>query len=333
MSITLDHTRLLDRPAERVVHDVASRLLDKAAAAGRRLERADDHEALHDFRVALRRLRTWLKAYGARLKVGDKLQAPLADIMHTTNGARDAEVGLAWLNSQRRTFNEDQLVGLNWFAAQLEQERRHAYHVIVTHVPGQWLQQASRLRKRLDKAADLPSHEAAFAPVAGAQIVEYAEQLAARVADVNTLTDLPSAHKARISAKHLRYLLEPLRHEAPDAEGLVAELADLQDQLGALHDAGVMLDRLIDATETAAMEDARYLLAQVLRDGFEERCLPMMSHQDARPGLLLLTYRAKHHETLLFEEILERLHATATVRLFDRARTLGESLLSASFQH
>lgn len=323
--------RLLEQPVERVVHDVASRLLDKAAAAGRRLNRTDDHEALHDFRVALRRLRAWLKAYGPRLKIGEKLYAALGDIMHTTNGARDAEVGLAWLNTQRGTFSADQLVGLNWFAAQLDQERRHAHHVIATHVPAQWQQQEGRLRKRLAKVAAHHGHQSAFGPVAGTQVLEHLEKLVARIEGVNALTDLASAHRARIAAKHLRYLLEPLRGEAAQAADIVAGLTDLQDRLGALHDASVMLDRLIDATETAAMEDARYHLSQVLRSGFEEQCLPAMTHQDARPGLLFLTYRAKQHETMLFEEVIERLHAPQTTGLLDRARALGESLFSVSY--
>lgn len=307
--------------------------MNKATAAARRLGQPGDHEALHDFRVALRRLRTWLKAYGRHLKIGEKLQAPLGDIMHTTNGARDAEVGLAWLNSQRSTLDEDQRVGLNWFAAQLDEERRHAYHVIVSHVPGQWLQQEGRLHKRLAKATDQAAHRETFGYVAGTQILEHVSQLAARMDGVNALTDLASAHRARISAKHLRYLLEPLCREVAQAQDIVARLTDLQDWLGALHDASVMLDRLIDATETAAMEDARYLLSQVLRAGFEEGCLPAMSHQDARPGLLVLTYRAKHRETLLFEQILERLHAPDTIGLLNQACALGETLISAPYHH
>lgn len=332
MTTTLHEPRLLAQPAERVVHDVAAKFMDKATAAARRLDNPGDQEALHDFRVGLRRLRTWLKAYGPRLKISDKLQSPLGDIMHTTNGARDAEVGLAWLNTQRGTFDEDQLVGLNWFAAQLDEERRHAYQVIVSQVPDQWRQHEGRLRKRLAKLVAHSVHEGVFGPVAGGRIVEYADEMAGRVQEVNALTDLASAHRARISAKHLRYLLEPLCLEAPQAEDIVAGLTELQDRLGALHDAGVMLDRLIDATETAAMADARYLLAQVLRDGFQEQCLPLMAHQDARPGLLLLTHRAKHHETSLFEEILEDLHTPRAMGLMEQARALGESLMAAPFQ-
>src|SRR6266704_3478367 len=52
---------LIDRRAEEGTRVVALGLLSDADQAARALERQDDEEALHDFRVALRRLRSALR--------------------------------------------------------------------------------------------------------------------------------------------------------------------------------------------------------------------------------------------------------------------------------
>lgn len=49
---------LLDRPAAEAARLLALRMLDAAAAARLRMDNPADPEALHDFRVAIRRLRS-----------------------------------------------------------------------------------------------------------------------------------------------------------------------------------------------------------------------------------------------------------------------------------
>lgn len=54
-------------PARRGVRVVALRLLDEANEAAPKVVAGDDDEALHDFRVAIRRLRSWTRAFGDEL--------------------------------------------------------------------------------------------------------------------------------------------------------------------------------------------------------------------------------------------------------------------------
>ena len=56
-------SELLDQPVERSARWLALRFLDEAGAGHARLDEADDPEALHDFRVGLRRLRSTVRAY------------------------------------------------------------------------------------------------------------------------------------------------------------------------------------------------------------------------------------------------------------------------------
>ena len=59
---------LLARPPEEGARLIALSYLDKATEALHRLKEAEDKEALHDFRVALRRLRSCLRAYRGLLQ-------------------------------------------------------------------------------------------------------------------------------------------------------------------------------------------------------------------------------------------------------------------------
>src|SRR4051794_18063096 len=54
---------LLDLPAEEAARLIALSLLDRAAAAAARMTDPSDPQALHDFRVATRRLVACLQAY------------------------------------------------------------------------------------------------------------------------------------------------------------------------------------------------------------------------------------------------------------------------------
>src|SRR5258705_3135615 len=87
------------RPAEEGARLVALRQLDEVRAALARAGHPEDEEAIHDVRVALRRLRSSLAAYRPLLDAesarrGLERAGRLAGQM---GDARNAEVRLAWL--------------------------------------------------------------------------------------------------------------------------------------------------------------------------------------------------------------------------------------------
>ncbi|HKP75207.1 MAG TPA: CHAD domain-containing protein, partial [Longimicrobiaceae bacterium] len=107
--------------------------------------------------------------------------------------------------------------------------------------------------------------------------LELAGELERRLAEVRSLGDQDPAHRARIAAKRLRYLLEPVQDELDGAPGIIRQLKSLQDALGAMHDADVLLARLAaeppgDAGEPAtddgqaAPADAFPALRRMLED-------------------------------------------------------------------
>ena len=111
---------LLTLSPDRAVHLLACAQLGAAARSCRHLTQREHPEALHDFRVALRRLRSHLRAYAPYSDpVPEKLNRRLRRLARTTNAARDAEVQLEWLRRQKRRLGAGTRAGYAWLLARL----------------------------------------------------------------------------------------------------------------------------------------------------------------------------------------------------------------------
>jgi CHAD domain-containing protein len=98
----MGHPSLLELPVERVLRRLVRRQLRAAARGVERAQVPDDHKGLHAFRVAIRRLRSLLRAYRRRLgrAAGKKPRRRLRELSRVTNAARDAHVQLTWLSAE-----------------------------------------------------------------------------------------------------------------------------------------------------------------------------------------------------------------------------------------
>src|SRR6202521_4568478 len=94
-----DWPAILERSPEEGARRLALAYLDDAAAALPRLADLEDAEALHDLRVAVRRLRSSLKAHHAQLgdSVPKKLARRLRRLPPAPRAGRDAAVQIEWL--------------------------------------------------------------------------------------------------------------------------------------------------------------------------------------------------------------------------------------------
>jgi CHAD domain-containing protein len=119
---------LLQQPVDRAAREVALRLLDKAGKERHRLDDAGDPEALHDFRVAVRRLRSWLKAFKEPLRgsVSGKHRDLLRAVAHATNTGRDAEVHIEWLRAHSEFFRRQRREGTEWLIERLQSKHTAA---------------------------------------------------------------------------------------------------------------------------------------------------------------------------------------------------------------
>lgn len=231
---------LLHQSAPTAVRNLLLELLDTAMQSAERLTDSDDSEALHDFRVALRRLNANQRAYQASL--GVKLGRGVRRLARATNAARDREVQLDWLRLQSKESAAQARAELDTLIGKL----CHAHAVEREHAYPQWqsafARLAAKLRQRLAALSPVEAETQRFAVVAGAQLHVLVDKLRHGFATLEAQADDAAVHATRITGKRLRYLLEPLTGAVPGVPLLIKRLKALQDLLGEIHDCQVRLD-------------------------------------------------------------------------------------------
>lgn len=299
---------LLTRPPEEGARLIALSYLDQAVAARARLKDETDAEALHDFRVALRRLRSCLRAYEDTLKgsVPKKLAKRLKRLAGATGPGRDAEVQLEWLRGRGAKLRSQQRQGLAWMLARLNGRMREAYGDLEAEIERDFPDVDGDLRRHLsvykttvflDPEAPPPTLGAVTAQILRDQVAE----LEANLAKVRNADDVDEAHRSRISAKRVRYLLEPFAEELPEnGAAVVKRFKALQDLLGDLHDAHVLEKELAEAVEEAAAERARRLLELTLEGEPDSPRLRTERRRARETGLVALARQNRDRRDRLF---------------------------------
>jgi CHAD domain-containing protein/CYTH domain-containing protein len=277
-------------------------LLDAAGAAQGRLADPADEEALHDFRVALRRLRSIERAFRGQLDdpMAKKLRRRVRDLARATNGARDAEVQLAWVRGRRKGLDREQRVGFTWFVKRLEAQRDREYEASIRAIDAEFPGVDRRVRKWLrgGRAADVPEG-ATFAAALGELIEEHLEALDGKLDAIHVPEDETAVHQARIAAKRLRYLLELIAAEIGAAEEAVTRLKSLQDVLGELHDRQVLDHEFSVAVEVAAADHVRRLRELEVKQASKKK-VEAAERRNATPGVLTLARAGREVQRELF---------------------------------
>jgi CHAD domain-containing protein len=305
---------LLRRSADEGSRLLALGYLDETGAAERRLTDHLDSEALHDFRVGLRRLRSSIRAYRAQLDdcVPGKIRRRLRELTEATNPVRDAEVQLTWLHRQADRLPPGQTEGLAWLVGRLEERKAEALDRVTADVAKRFVKTALRLRRRLGTfevqvRTGKQQKPASFGEVTGGLIQQHTAQLAERLALVGRLEDVTQAHAARLGAKRLRYLLEPLARRAPGVKAMVGRLKELQDSLGTFHDMHVI------------GQEIRSGLASLSRS-------PVGQPLAAEPGLLALQRLADQEARESFANFQTSWAKGNEARFLSRTNELGKLL-------
>lgn len=216
------------------LQQLGTHLLEDAKARAENLGNADDSEALHDFRVSVRRLRSFLKSFEDHIKNAKKLRGKLSDIMDLTNAGRDAEVHGIWLKNRREKASEIEQTGLSYLLEHLSSHE----HVDLEKVSKQFADAAKKLAKTFSNDKHIRSEDkATFAAVNAGVLRDYSGQLQKLLQTIESPED-EKIHEARIVGKRLRYTLELIGKE--EANTLVKQLKKFQDITGDLHDLQVL---------------------------------------------------------------------------------------------
>lgn len=317
---------LLQRPVDRVVRALILSHLGEARAARRRLEDPAELEALHDFRVALRRLRSTERAYRGRLQggLGRKLRRRIKAVAAVTGPARDTEVQLAWLEARRDRMGSHAQPGLQWLDERLRGRLRQEYEHIRSHLLKDFDHLAGRLEVRLDSPRRAVTEP--WGRAAGVLLGEAAQALDGHLRRVHGEGDEAQVHRARIAGKRIRYLIEPLCGDLPQLRPALKTLKRLQGLMGEIHDIQVFSAELARAAEEAGARRYRRLIELSLAHGPEDPALERARRGDERAGLMSLAGALRRRRQELFAELLAALGGDDARALIGRLEAAAERL-------
>lgn len=322
---------ILDETEVRGVRLVALALLADAAAHRERLSQPDDPEALHDFRVAVRRLRSWLRVHADVLgrAAPKRAQKWLARLAEATNHGRDAEVLIGWLEGEKETLTARQRVGAAWLVRTLREEKAAADQEVHAEVARDFERARVLLEERLvlyrvRMHVHEGSREATFAGAMSVLVRSLSATLKRRLASVRTLHDDEAAHRARIAGKRLRYLLEPIVPHVAEGSATLERLKKLQDTLGDFHDAYVWQGVVASSVERVTRDEAAALLVAAPASEGEK---PRRSHRRSpRPGLVAIHAHVQERAASSFAEITRDWSGDALVPLFEGVEAIALEL-------
>ena len=324
---------LLRRSPQEAARFIALERIAEARAACRRLADPEDAEALHEFRVAVRRLRSALAQWRPELgkSIARRHRRALRSLQAETGAGRDAEVALAWLHAQRDHLAPAQRRGCDWLVQRLDERRREAKAPLRQEVGPRFEAIASELVPRLERMRVEvhllePETGPGFGEVFAARARDGVEALAELLDSVRGLDDRQRCHRARIACKRLRYLVEPLRPRTRESLRVVTQCKRLQNLLGDLQDAFVLQDEVARALEETSVEQARRLL-DLARDEDPER-MRRESRRGERSGLLELARRLGLRVRKGFELLEKHWLGPGTRRLVDEVEAMAGRLES-----
>jgi CHAD domain-containing protein len=232
-------------------------------AAARVLSDREDPEAIHDFRVGLRRLRTVLRTsreiYGK--KRVRELEAAFKRFGDATNALRDAEVLEETIEAAR--IDDGHAAAVNAWLAERRRRQEALRDDAVVVIQGDDLEEA--FAALLDRIAKRPKKDMSMKRFAKTRLAD----VQAGVAELLPISrdDVAALHRLRIRFKRLRYTCEMLDRFVGAAKegkgtkkrdaafGKVAKQAkEMQKCLGLLHDADVAIET-VAASDSLAADD------------------------------------------------------------------------------
>lgn len=222
-------------------------------------------DAVHDMRVATRRLRVAFRLFGSYYKRGlvRDLETDLRKTGRTLGAARDLDVFNKTARQYLRTLPKQQRSDLDPLLASWKRERQLASRTLVEYFD------SPRYRRLVDKLGDFLAtpgagtinNKATAAPVQVRHVL--VSTIWQRYETVRAYEAvLPKAppemlHALRIECKYLRYTLEFFQEAlAPGIAPVIRQVIAVQDHLGEIQDAEVANRLLADYLSKAFKEQA-----------------------------------------------------------------------------
>lgn len=215
------------------VPPILSGFIQQADIAAKTL--GSEQAALHDFRIALRKQRSWLKAYGQNIGIEKSVRKRVSALASATNDCRDLEVYADWLDIQLASLNTPSLAS---YSHEVHQQIRLSSQAAVIEIMQQWPEIQQTLN---DALASLPNEgDESFARLAHARLSSRMHELQVQVDQITARKEHAGSarelHQNRISVKQVHYLLDAFKPSNEHCRRSARKLKGLQDGLGCYHD-------------------------------------------------------------------------------------------------
>ena len=205
----------------------------------------DDPEAIHDMRVASRRLQEVLRLVFTEGPAFVRMIRAVRRARRAQSTVRDLDVMAERLGKMARGARGDARAALQWILKMLTDRRARRHRKLTDAVRALDL---AGLRRTLDGRMSRLSHtragEDALAEVtlrARAQVSGRAEAFAKAVAEARVSARPDDLHAARVAGKRLRYLLEICdEFRVGGFKKRIAQMRAIQQALGRWHDLEVL---------------------------------------------------------------------------------------------
>jgi triphosphatase len=239
-----------------------------ARAARRTRHRADD-EAIHDTRVALRRLDAALDVWRDALRPGRRRRARRAvrGLRRSLGPAREAEVNAALLR-ERMAAEPMATADLETLRTRLERRAERARRRAARACGREEIDRAVRRARRALRPlrAGAPAGSGLLAE-ARRRLEHRAAVARAALAEAAATGNVEALHRARVTLKRWRYGLEALAGaDAGTAVAPAGALEALQGSLGRLHDLTVLREAMEAFAGTGSRPPLSAIVAELERD-------------------------------------------------------------------
>jgi CHAD domain-containing protein len=268
--------------------------------------RRGEHEAVHDMRVATRRLRSALDIFSPyyEYRVVKPFNSTLRKVGRALGAVRDLDVFRLKADKYTESLPTDEREGLSvllasW-QAQIDEARANLSETLNGHRYAEFVDEFAKFVLTPGKGAIKVNDDDVIANhvrhVAPALIYERYGTVRAYEVDLEDLS-LDKLHALRIDAKRLRYALEAFEEALkPDAKKLIEATKQLQDHLGDLQDArvaGMLMQEFVHQADEQ-QSTASVLQYMAVREEEKQRLLASVweewqafAHADLRRALAM----------------------------------------------
>jgi CHAD domain-containing protein len=239
------------------------RLISAAKRALKNIHKGEDSEALHDTRVAVRRLRSVLREIRSVYDIYyiNLVRNALKEFFEITGALRDLEVGIEELSKLK--VSEANLERLNAYVNSLKAEEEVLRKSVIGKISETWIDEPAKTLQSLLNLPLKPSKDGPveiFAFKKANKLRKNAKKMAGFIK--SKVGDIELLHDFRIIFKRLRYTIEYFNSVLPGTYPLIARHAKkMQSLLGDIHDYDVLIQRVEKEDASLTQELAEELKA------------------------------------------------------------------------